>query len=73
MRERYPGRGLSRATIQNYESGRTQPKAPDLAVLADLFGVSADYLLGLTDDPTPPPPSAAYVSEQAARVAQQGP
>lgn len=53
MRQRYGVRGLSRATIQNYESGRTQPKASELALLVDLFGVSADYLLGLTDDAAP--------------------
>lgn len=36
-------------TIANYESGRNQPSIPDLIKIASVFGVSVDYLLGVTD------------------------
>lgn len=35
--------------ISNYEAGRNQPKINDLIRLANIFGVSVDYLLGLSD------------------------
>lgn len=47
--------GVSRPTIAGYESeekGRI-PREETLHKIADLFGVSLDYLLGRTDDPTP--------------------
>lgn len=40
-------------TISSYEIGRADPSAAVLERLAKLFGVSADFLLGLTDDPRP--------------------
>ncbi len=36
-------------TYQGYEGGRSEPKYETLVALADLFGVSLDYLLGRTD------------------------
>ncbi len=46
---------LERKAISRYESGLNTPGGKALATLAQIFGVSADYLLCLTDDPTPPP------------------
>src|SRR5579859_960410 len=37
--------------IYRYESGNSEPSISNLAVIADKLGVSADYLLGLTDEP----------------------
>lgn len=37
---------VSAMTIRNWENGNTEPSASQIKALADLFGVSADYLLG---------------------------
>ena len=37
--------------IYRYESGATDPTTASLKKLAEVFHVSSDYLLGLTDDP----------------------
>lgn len=42
--------GVSQQTYYNYESGNREPSIENIVVLARLFGVSADYLFGLTDD-----------------------
>lgn len=39
--------------ISRYESGENDPAADVISRMADVFNVSADYLLGRTDDPTP--------------------
>lgn len=44
--------GITRQTISQYSDGSTIPNADKLAKLAQFFGVSADYLLGLTDAKT---------------------
>ncbi len=38
----------------NYENGRREPDIKTLIRLANFFDVSLDYLIGATDDPTPP-------------------
>lgn len=42
--------GVSQQTYYNYESGNREPSIENIVVLAKLFGVSADYLFGMTDD-----------------------
>lgn len=44
--------GISRSTYANYEVGAREPNLALLKKMAMVFGVSADYLLGLSDDPT---------------------
>ena len=44
--------GLTRATISSWNVKGTTPKGETVAKIADTFGVSADYLLGRTDDQT---------------------
>lgn len=39
--------GVSVGTIKNWQSGRTEIPANKIVILASIFGVSADYLLGL--------------------------
>lgn len=45
--------GISRSSYTNIENGKRDPDTRTLRRLADLFEVSADYLLGLTDEPAP--------------------
>ena len=42
--------GISQKSYQRYETGEREPSASVLAALADLYEVSADYLLGLTEE-----------------------
>jgi len=45
--------GTSVGIIYFYEKNRKIPSAEILKRIAEAFNVSTDYLLGLTDDPTP--------------------
>lgn len=38
--------GVSAMTIRNWEHGETEPAASHIRALAELFGVTTDYLLG---------------------------
>ena len=42
--------GISQQTYSNYESKGTPPDSKALIFLCKLYGVSADYLLGLEDE-----------------------
>ena len=42
--------GISFSAYCRYEYGEREPMAPTIAAMARLFGVSADYLLGLKDE-----------------------
>ena len=46
--------GVSSSAVGMWEIGRNEPDYKTLKRLADFFDVSIDYLLGKTDDPTPP-------------------
>lgn len=46
-----------RSTVIRYETGRTYPNSEVIVKLCCVFGVSADYLLGLTDECAPAPAS----------------
>jgi len=39
------------STLGSYEQGRRKPDVDTLKTLAEYFGVSTDYLLGVVDDP----------------------
>ena len=41
---------LAQSTIGTYERGVRQPSLENLIVISEYFGVSIDYLLGLTDE-----------------------
>ncbi|MCD7829073.1 MAG: helix-turn-helix domain-containing protein [Clostridiales bacterium] len=41
--------GVSYATVTNWQSGKSEIPASAIAALAELFGVTADYLLGRTN------------------------
>ena len=44
---------VSLRTYQRFEHGEREPTASTIIALAKFYGVSADYLLGLTDNPNP--------------------
>lgn len=46
--------GVAQNTYSQYETGRIAYTDDILLKLADFYGVSVDYLLDRTDDPTPP-------------------
>jgi len=45
--------GVAQEMISSYESGKTYPSANTLIKLAKHLETSTDFLLGLTQDPTP--------------------
>ncbi|MCL6558540.1 MAG: helix-turn-helix domain-containing protein [Firmicutes bacterium] len=46
--------GVGRSTVAMWETADREPDAATIQRIADFFNVSTDYLLGRTDDPTPP-------------------
>ena len=60
---------ISGAHVSDMESGKSSPSLDMLVKLVDYYGTSADYLLGIVDDPAPassasrkrsPPPSTCW-------------
>lgn len=45
---------MHRSVYRRYESGERETPAWVVVKLADYYKVSTDYLLGRTDEPTPP-------------------
>lgn len=43
--------GVTRATISIWKKKNTAPRGETVRVIADMLGVSCDYLLGRTDNP----------------------
>ena len=43
---------LTQTAVSSIENGHRYTTAEKLVLLAELFHVSTDYLLGITDDPT---------------------
>lgn len=41
--------GVSRQTVLRWENGKTNPPTSAVYMMANLFGCSTDYLLGITD------------------------
>ena len=46
--------GVRQQTVGKWESSVTVPRQPMLQKLADIFGVTTDYLLGRTASPSAP-------------------
>nr|WP_255609248.1 S24 family peptidase [Methylosinus sp. Sm6] len=46
--------GIPEQSLRNACSGEHEPRSPLLLALSEKFGVSLDYLLGLSDEPEPP-------------------
>lgn len=49
--------GIAAPSVANWERGKTNPTHDNMVRLADLYGVSVDYLLGRSDDPSGQPVS----------------
>ena len=49
--ERAAKLGVKRQAYQPYETGKVKPSVDMVLKMAKAFGVSADYLLGLSDEP----------------------
>lgn len=45
--------GVEKKQVSRWETGSTIPGSDRLAEMAKILDVSTDYLLGLSDDPTP--------------------
>lgn len=39
--------GVSITTLLNWETGKTKPNAKNIKAMSELYGVSADYLIGM--------------------------
>lgn len=55
--------GISRSTISSWNTKNTFPKGETVAAIADALSVSADYLLGRTDNPIDYANSAPVVED----------
>lgn len=60
--------GVSRQAVSKWETGDALPETSKLPLLAEIFGVSIDWLLSDSDEPyqkpTPPEPPQKQVPEQ---------
>lgn len=45
---------IGQSTYSSYELGKLNIPLPTLVRIAQILGTSTDYLLNLSDDPTPP-------------------
>jgi transcriptional regulator with XRE-family HTH domain len=43
--------GVTSAAISYYENGKREPKLSTLLAYSKYFGVTLDYLIGISDDP----------------------
>ncbi len=59
MKELSKETGIGLSTISNYENGYSNPKKKNAQILAEYFGVSIPYLLGLDDNPVLVNPGSA--------------
>lgn len=41
--------GIDQRSLSNYENGKTNPDSYAIIKIADFFGVTCDYLLGVSD------------------------
>lgn len=60
--------GVNENTVSRWVSGKRQPGALSLNQLAATLEVSLDYLMGTTDDPTPPSSEIGELSEEEERI-----
>ena len=54
--------GMPSTTLRNYETNAREPGHIFLKQMADIFHVSIDYLLCMTDDRTPPSKHAEFTA-----------
>lgn len=49
--------GISQSTLSKYESGESVPTGENLLILAKFYNTSIDFLMDLTDEQKPYPPT----------------
>lgn len=59
--------GISKGSVAMWETNKRTPSTGTLVRLADLFGVTTDYLLGRTENPVPE--QSANMPQDASRTA----
>jgi transcriptional regulator with XRE-family HTH domain len=57
--------GISRSRLSLYEIDKREPDADTIKQIAVFFGITTDYLLGITDDPTAPTETAKHTIHEA--------
>jgi transcriptional regulator with XRE-family HTH domain len=63
--------GISQALLSHYENGAREPGLSFVCRACDYYGVSADYLLGRTDDPSgAASPKLSALAEQLRALAE---
>ncbi len=62
--------GINKTTANKWRVNNTTPKGETIRKLADYFSVSADYLLGRTEDRTDYTTASALLSEQEKKIIQ---
>ena len=56
--------GVGQSTYKNYECGLREPNGDTIVALANLFGVSTDYLLGRPDAKPPEEPLDEFARKE---------
>lgn len=59
--------GISTATLSDWKTGKSHPKADKVKILAEYFGVSPEYITTGVDDHQP---HGYYTDETTARIAE---
>ena len=62
--------GVSESTVSQYENSKREPDNATLIKIADVLGVTLDYLLGRTDNPASPEPPAETKKQPAAQSSE---
>lgn len=60
--------GISENTVSRWVSGRQQPNEVRMYQLAAVLEVNVGYLMGITNDKTPPPPDVGDLSDDEKRL-----
>ena len=63
--------GLESTTVSAWKSGKAKPRTEHIVKLANYFGVTTDYLFGLTDNPVPPDNPIPYVSPDELAIVEK--
>ena len=64
--------GVRQSTVGMWENGKNKPQNAKLESLASMFGVSTDYLLGRSDEPTETPQEVIAPRTPEARLISAG-
>ncbi len=62
---------VQRQTLSKYETGAIPLTDDTINILTDFFGVSTDYLLGKSNDPTPPGAKSPVYDKEALELMEE--